>query len=268
MNAFPIRESACPSCGGELPPRARFCSRCGVSVDSLPPGETLHGPVARERVERRWFGVPARFLLLWVGFAALGAAAGLFATGSWAWGAVAVAVAVGLLALLGEAARRHGGVFVERSSQLAAEGRAQASSTAEIWRTRFDTKLAQWQTSSQLEQVERERAPVLEKLGEAVWRQDADAEAEARRRLEELDEQRQRVEDELSERLAGAEERIRVARIPVQDTMMVAPTKAGNAPYPPPGEADPPQPAQVPEPYPPPDEGTPPTPAPDPAQDE
>jgi hypothetical protein len=34
-----------------------------------------------------------------------------------------------------------------------------------------------------------------------------------------------------------------------------------NEPYPPPGEATPPQPAIVPEPYPPPDEGTPPTPA-------
>jgi hypothetical protein len=39
--------------------------------------------------------------------------------------------------------------------------------------------------------------------------------------------------------------------------MMVLPTE----PYPPPGEATPPQPATVPEPYPPPDEATPPQPA-------
>jgi hypothetical protein len=56
---------------------------------------------------------------------------------------------------------------------------------------------------------------------------------------------------------AEAGERIREARFAVQETMMVTP----NEPYPPPGEATPPQPAIVPEPYPPPDEGTPPTPA-------
>ena len=38
---------------------------------------------------------------------------------------------------------------------------------------------------------------------------------------------------------------------------MVTPSE----PYPPPGEATPPEPAIVPEPYPPPDEGTPPSPA-------
>jgi len=40
---------------------------------------------------------------------------------------------------------------------------------------------------------------------------------------------------------------------------MVAPNEP-SAPYPPPGEAEPPTPAIVPEPSPPPDEGTPPTP--------
>jgi hypothetical protein len=48
---------------------------------------------------------------------------------------------------------------------------------------------------------------------------------------------------------------------------MVTPDEP-NPPYPPPGEADLPQPAQVPEPYPPPDEGTPPVPAPDPGRTE
>lgn len=60
---------------------------------------------------------------------------------------------------------------------------------------------------------------------------------------------------------AEAGERIREARLAVQETMMIAP-KLPSEPYPPPGEATPPQPAIVPEPYPPPDEGTPPTPAP------
>jgi hypothetical protein len=57
--------------------------------------------------------------------------------------------------------------------------------------------------------------------------------------------------------LGEAGERIRKARLPVQETMMVTPPE----PTPPPGEATPPQPAIVPEPYPPPDEATPPEPA-------
>lgn len=269
MNASPIRESACPSCGGELPSQARSCPSCGAPAGDLPPLETVHGPVVHMRIERRWLGVPARLLLLWLGFGAFGAAVGLFATGSWAWGVVALAFAVVFLGVLAEAVHRHGGIFVERSSQLAAAGRAQAASRAEVWRTRLDTRLARWRTTSQLEQIGLDRAAWLQELGDAVWREDAEAEREARRRLEELDEQRERVEESLSERLAGAEEKIRLARLPVQETMMVSPNEP-SAPYPPPDEGDPPQPAQVPEPYPPPDEGTPPTPAPapDPSRDE
>jgi hypothetical protein len=89
----------------------------------------------------------------------------------------------------------------------------------------------------------------------------------ARQRLSELDEEQKHVEEELAVQLAGADERIRQARLPVQDTVMVTPNEP-SAPYPPPEEGDPPQPAEVPEPYPPPDEGTPPTPAPDPGQTE
>jgi hypothetical protein len=81
----------------------------------------------------------------------------------------------------------------------------------------------------------------------------------------ELEEERKRIEDELAVQLAGADERIRRARLPVQDTVMVTPNEP-SAPYPPPDEGNPPQPAEVPEPYPPPDEGTPPAPAPDPGQ--
>ncbi len=263
MSASPIPESACPSCGSELPPRARFCPECGAPTADLPPGETAAGPAVHAQVERRWLGMPVRFVLLWLGFAALGAAIGLFATGSWAWGFVAFLFAAVVLGALGEATRRGGRVFVEHSSRLAADGRAQATTAAEVWRTRLDTSLTRWRTSSRLDRIELERGPTLQSLGDAVWRHDAAAEEKARRRLAELDEERRRLEQELSEQLAGAEERIRLARLPVEDTMMVTPNQP-NPPYPPPGEADLPQPAEVPEPYPPPDEGTPPTPAPDP----
>src|SRR4029079_5907093 len=86
MSASTIEESACRNCGEELAPGARFCSSCGTSVSDLPPVETLAGPVVRENVERRCLGLPARCVRLCLGFAALGAAIGLFATRGWAWG--------------------------------------------------------------------------------------------------------------------------------------------------------------------------------------
>jgi hypothetical protein len=265
MSAAPIRDSACPSCGEELPGSARFCPSCGAPAGEMPPVETVPGPVVHGQVERRWLGMPARFVLLCLGFAGFGATIGLFATGNWAWGIVALLVAAILLGALADATRRSADAWSERSVRLAADGRAQAATAAEVWRTRFDTTVNRWRTRSRLDQIEVERKPVLQALGEAVWQEDPTAETAARERLTALEAERERIEEEHAEHLAGAEERIRNARLPVQDTLMVTPNEP-STPYPPPDEGDPPQPAEVPEAYPPPDEGTPPVPAPDPGQ--
>ena len=267
VSASPIQDSACLECGEELAPGARFCSSCGVPVGGVPSVETVPGPVMRESVERRWLGLPARFVLLCLGFAAFGAGIGLFATGSWAWGIVLLLLAIVLLAALGEATRRSADAWMQHSSRLAADGRAHAATTAEVWRTRLDTALSRWRTRSRLDAISVERGPALQALGDAVWRGDTSAERGARERLVELEQEGKRIEDELAVRLAGADERIRRARLPVQDTLMVTPNEP-SAPYPPPDEGNPPQPARIPEPYPPPDEGTPPEPAPDPGQTE
>jgi hypothetical protein len=267
MSASPIPDNACSNCGEELPHGARFCPSCGAATGDLPPVETVPGPVVHENVERRWLGLPARFVLLCLGFAAFGAAIGLFATGSWAWGIVLLLLAIVLFAALGEASRRNSGAWMQHSSRLAADGRAHAATAAEVWRTRLDASLSRWRTRSRLDEISHERGPALQALGEAVWRDDTVAERQARHRLVELEQEEKRIEDELAERLAGADERIRRARLPVQDTMMVTPNEP-SAPYPPPDEGNPPQPAEVPEAYPPPDEGTPPAPAPDPGQTE
>ncbi|HKU57196.1 MAG TPA: hypothetical protein VJP41_09260 [Gaiellaceae bacterium] len=265
MSASPIGDSACRSCGGELVPGARFCPGCGAAVAEFPPLETVPGPVVRESVERRWLGLPARFVLLCLGFAALGAAIGLFATGSWGWAVGMLVLAVILLAALAEATRHGTDAWAQHSSRLAADGRAHAATAAEVWRTRLDSALSSWRTRSRLDALRYERGPALQALGDAVWRRDATAERRARERLVELEQEAKRMEDELAERLAGAEERIRRARLPVQETVMVTPNEP-SAPYPPPDEGNPPEPAQVPEQYPPPDEGTPPAPAPDPGR--
>jgi hypothetical protein len=199
----------------------------------------------RESVERRWLGVPARFVLLCLGFAAFGAAIGLFATGSWAWGIVLLLLAVVLLAALGEATRRSADAWMQHSSRLAADGRAHAATTAEVWRARLDTALNRWRTRSRLDAISVERGPALQALGGAVWRGDKSAEREARERLVELEQEGKRIEDELAERLAGADARIRRARLPVQDTLMVTPNEP-SAPYPPPDEGTPPEPAPEP----------------------
>jgi hypothetical protein len=267
MSASPIEDSACRNCGEELAPGARFCSSCGTPVSDLPPVETLPGPVVHENVERRWLGLPARFVLLCLGFAAFAAAIGLFATGGWAWGIVLLLLAIILLAALGEATRRSADAWMQHSSRLAADGRAHAATTAEVWRTRLAASLNRWRTRARLDAISVERGPALRALGDAVWRGDKAAEKQARERLVELEQEGKRIEDELAERLAGADERIRRARLPVQETIMVTPNEP-NPPYPPPDEGNPPEPAQVPEPYPPPDEGTPPVPAPDPGQTE
>jgi len=267
MSASPIGDSACRSCGAELAPGARFCSSCGAAASDLPALETVPGPVVHENVERRWLGLPARFVLLCLGFAAFGAAIGLFATGSVAWGIVMLLLAIILLAALAESSRRNAGVWAQRSSRLAADGRAHAATTTEVWRTKLDASLSRWRTQSRLDAIAVERGPALQALGEAVWQGDKVGEKQARQRLAELEQEGKRIEDELAERLAGADERIRRARLPVQDTIMVTPNEP-SPPYPPPDEGNPPQPAQVPEPYPPPDEGTPPEPAPDPGQTE
>jgi hypothetical protein len=234
-------------------------------VGELPPLETVPGPVVHEHVERRWLGIPARFALLCLGFAAFGAAIGLFATGSWAWGIVMLLLAGIFLFGLVAAARQGGDVWLEQSSRFASEQRAHAATTAEVLRTRLDTTVARWRLQSRLDAIDVDRRPALQELGEAVWLGDTSAEHAARQRLIELEEERKRIEDELAVQLADADERIRQARLPVQDTVMVTPNEPNPA-YPPPDEGNPPQPAEVPEPYPPPDEGTPPTPAPDPGQ--
>jgi hypothetical protein len=62
--------------------------------------------VVQETVERRRLGAPARFVLLCLGFAVLGAAIGLLATATWVWAVVLLLLAIALLAALAEATHR------------------------------------------------------------------------------------------------------------------------------------------------------------------
>jgi hypothetical protein len=220
--------------------------------------------MTRLRSEPRWLGLPASVLLLCVGFAALGAAIGLFASGAWPWGLVVLGLAVLLIGAYVELERRGPeSPLARRSGLLLADTRSQAASASEVVRARVGVVVDRRRARTQLDVIESERRPAVMELGEAVWRGDASAEAQARAKLAELEGRRVVVEQELESRIGEAGERIRLARLPVDETVMVEPSEAA-APYPPPDEGNPPTPAPVPEPYPPPDEGTPPTPPPSP----
>jgi uncharacterized membrane protein len=208
--------------------------------------------------EPRFFGVTPPALLLAVAAGALVIAIVLFVTGHWPFGLILLGLAALLFAAFLELARRRPHSPVTRVSL---EARERAGSALETWRARAAATAEVRRIHNGLMIVETERRTVVFQLGDAAHRGDGVAEAGARAHLAELDRREADLRQRLDSRLEQTGERIRKARLAVQDTMMVTPNEP-NAPYPPPGEATPPQPAIVPEPYPPPDEGTPPTPAP------
>jgi hypothetical protein len=258
----------CPGCGAELPREARFCAECGTSIVgtgetvqlAMPPEETGPTHISFERSERRLFGVTPPALLLGVAAGLFALALALFVTGHWPFGLIVLGLAALLFAAFLEVARRRPSLPVTRASL---DARERAGSLLETWRARASATAEMRRINSGLAVVESQRRTALIELGEAAHRGDGLAEAGVRARLSELDEREARLRGELDSRLEHAGERIRKARLSVEETIMVTPSQP-NEPYPPPGEATPPQPAVVPEPYPPPDEGTPPTPAPTP----
>jgi uncharacterized membrane protein len=259
---------ACSGCGADLPRGARFCAECGTPVAGsgetvqleTPPEQTGPAHISFERSERRLFGVTPPALLLAVAAGLFVLAIALFVTGHWPFGLIVLGLAALLFAAFVEVARRRPSLPVTRASL---DARERAGSLLETWRARAVATAEVRRIHSGLAVVEAERRAALLELGEVVHRGDGHAEFGVRARLSELDEREAQLRGELDTRLEHAGERIRRALLSVQDTMMVTPRQP-NEPYPPPGEATPPQPAVVPEPYPPPDEGTPPTPAPAP----
>jgi zinc ribbon protein len=261
MSASPAAADHCPNCGVDLPSTARFCPACGVAVDAgetvesvLPPHEPEPSPVAIQRAEPRWFGIAPPQLLLGTAAAAFVAAIVLFATGRWPYGLILLGLGALLVAAFLEAARRRP---VERLARSSFDAKERARSSWQTLRARQAVAAELRRIQSGLALLERDRRAAFHDLGAATHLHDSTAEAAARARLVELDRHEEALRQALERTQIDAGERIRRARLPVQETMMVLPSE----PTPPPGEATPPQPAQVPEPYPPPDEGTPPQPA-------
>jgi hypothetical protein len=263
MSASPAPADTCPHCGGDVPRRARFCPECGTPLEEpanrtleaeLPPPEEGPVPVAMHEAEPRWFGVTPPSLLLGLCAALLVLAIALFAVGHWPYGLIVLGIGALLLAVFLEAARR--GPEEHAALRAGADARERVRSRVEELRVRSAAAVEARRIQTELLAIEAERTGRHADLGAAVHARDGVAEARARAALDELDRREAELRAGLDARLREAGERIRQAKLPVQETMMVAPTQP---PDPSPGA--PPQPAVVPEPYPPPDEGNPPEPA-------
>ena len=229
----------------------------GTMQAEVPPDETGPVPVSVQRAEAHWFGVTPPAMLVGLAAVALVLAVVLFATGHWPYGLILLGVGALLIAAFLEAARRRPASQLSRAS---VDARERARSSLETLRVRQAAAAEVRRIRMALAQIEPERRQALHDLGAAVHRDDSAAEAAARDRLTELDGREEELGTALDRALEEAGERIRKARLPVQETMMVLPSE----PYPPPDEATPPQPAVVPEAYPPPDEADLPQPAPGP----
>jgi len=252
----PVSED-CPNCGAALPPNARFCAACGAPLVEEP----SPAPASYDVAEPHWFGVTPPNLLLGITVVLVVLAIVLFATGHWPYGLIVLGISALLLAAFLEAARRRPDSRVTRAST---DARERAHSRWETWRVRQAAANEIRRVQGRLLQLETERRRWLQALGSAAHERDSTAEAAARAHLGELDRQETELRSRLDEALEDAGDRIRRARLPVEETMMVLPTE----PSPPPDEATPPEPARIPEPYPPPDEATPPQPAPAPDDDQ
>lgn len=258
MSASAPSTEPCPNCGAEAPERARFCPACGTDLEAgstvrahVPLAET---PISYRRAEPRWFGVAPPELLLGMSAVVVVLAIVLFATGHWPYGLILIGIGALLAAAFLEAARsRPQHALSVRSLQA----RERMQSTVETWRARSTAAAETKQIRYSLALLEAERNGLLRDLGAAVHGRNDAAEAAIRARLAEIEEQEGELHRQHDRLLGDAGERIRRARFPVQETMMVLPSE----PAPPPDEATPPQPAVVPEPYPPPDEADPPEPA-------
>ncbi len=212
MSAYRVAADTCPNCGARLPSGARFCPGCGAEVVAVP----------AERSEPRWFGVAPPQLLLALAVIAFVLALVLFAVGHWPYGLMLFGVAALLLAAFLEAAWRRPDSNLTRAS---VDARERARSSWQTLRVRQAAAAEVRRVQSGLLLLDSERRSALQELGTAVHAGDAAAEASPRARLAELDARETQLRAELDEALGTADEQIRRARLPVQETAIVPPTQ-------------------------------------------
>ena len=107
--------------------------------------------------------------------------------------------------------------------RLSSQAREWAQTALETWRARSAAAAEARRIRHSLARLEDERRARLLDLGAAAHRRDEAAEAGARARLAALDAEEAGLRGSLDAALHDAGERIRKARLPVEETMMVLP---------------------------------------------
>jgi hypothetical protein len=224
----------------------------------VPANETGRVPVQYARAEPRYYGITPTTLVLVLGGAALALSVVLLATGRWPVGLILLGVALLLVLVFLETARRKPDGTVARSTAEALDSfRARAGVAADSLATRGRAARRVITLRRELQRMAALRARLLFELGAAVYGGDEQATETARGQLGELDELAAQREAEMEAVVAQAQERLKRRRLEVQPTEMVELPEEPLAP----GEGEPSGPVRIPEPYPPPDEGSPPQPA-------
>ena len=259
--------ASCRVCGARLSRGSRYCTQCGRPTDAgethildLPPEETGDVSIHDVRAERRLYGVTPGTAALVVAAAALTLAIVFFATGHWPLGLVLLGVAMLLVLLFFEAARRTPRGTKSRSTAEALDGfRLRAGVAADALASRGRAARELVQIRRELRQMWAFRSQLLLELGDAVYRGDDEASRTARARIDELDRLAAQREGYMQQVVETTQQRLERRRLEVQPTMIAEAPRPPETPAP--GEGNPPEPARIPEPYPPPDEGSPPQPA-------
>jgi predicted RNA-binding Zn-ribbon protein involved in translation (DUF1610 family) len=240
------RLASCSHCGATLPKESRYCPQCGNRA------------VEHAETQPRYYGITPASLVLLLGLAALAGAVVLFVTGEWPFALIVLGVAVLLLLLSLETARRKSEHGVGRTSAEALDAfRTRAGVAAESAAARGRAAGRLLTLRRELQRMGQLRSRLLFELGDAVYRSDEQGIETAREQLKELDALAAEREAEMNDIVAQTQERLDQRRLEVQPTEMV---ELPEDPSPPPGEVTPPEPARIPEPYPPPDEADPPEP--------
>jgi zinc-ribbon domain len=215
----------CPACGAEAPPGSRFCPQCGAKLgDGSAPAEQRDSTAGRSRAPS------LTMLLLAVSGIALVAGIVLVALGTWVVGLVLVGIALLLLAIALEAARRRPEVAADGTPGRAlgsVRARAGAATDVLLARTTARREILRWR--KELMVLDSTRSDLTRELGEAVHGGDEARADEARGRLEAVDEAIAAKQREIARIAEEAAERVSRAKLDVQPTELVGPDAARSA---------------------------------------
>jgi uncharacterized membrane protein len=222
VSAQPV---SCPACGAEAPPGSHFCPQCGARLgDGSEPAEQSGATPGRSRRPS------LTVLLLAVSGIALVAGIVLVVLGTWVVGLVLMGIALLLLAIALEAARRR-----PEAPAAGAPGRtigsvrARAGAATEVLVARTAARREILRRRKELMVLDSTRSGLTRELGEAVLSGGQARADEARRRLNDVDQAIAAKQQEIACITEEAAEYVSRARIEVQPTEHVTPDAAPSA---------------------------------------